>query len=130
MKRTLAACTALLWLSTGCATTQPWSPTVDTYGSSRAQFVHRDEAECRRMAQNVSGHTPNQAVRGALMGGAIGAAGGAALGAALGNAGRGAAIGAAAGGIGQGVRSGAGAERNFQQAFNNCMRGRGHNVLN
>ena len=129
MKRTLAACTALLWLS-GCTTTQPWSPTVDTYGSSRAQFVHRDQEECRQMALQVSGHTPNQAVRGAVTGGLIGAAGGAALGAALGNAGRGAAIGAAAGGIGQGVRSGANTERNFQQAFARCMRGRGHNVLN
>jgi outer membrane lipoprotein SlyB len=130
MKRTLAVCTASLWLLAGCATTQPWTPVVDTYGNSRAQFVHRDTEECRQMARQVSGHSPNQAARGAVTGGLIGAAGGAALGAALGNAGRGAAIGAAAGGIGQGVRSGAGAERNFQQAFNNCMRGRGHNVLN
>jgi outer membrane lipoprotein SlyB len=130
MKRSIAACTGFLWLLAGCATTQPWSPVVDTYGSSRAQFVHRDEAECRQLAQRVSGHTPNQAARGALTGGLVGAAGGAAIGAAIGNPGRGAAVGAAAGGIGQGVRSASNTEQSFQRAFNNCMRQRGHNVIN
>jgi hypothetical protein len=63
------------------------------------------------------------------MGGLVGAAGGAALGAALGNAGRGAAIGAAGGGIGMGATRAVQSDRAFRNAFNNCMRRRGHNVL-
>jgi outer membrane lipoprotein SlyB len=118
----------LAW--TGCATRQPWSPTVDTYGSSRAQYVSRDTEECRHLALQVSGSAPEQAARGAVMGGLIGAAGGAALGAALGSPGTGAAIGAAAGGVGLGATRAAQSERAFKQAFSNCMRQRGHNVIN
>jgi outer membrane lipoprotein SlyB len=113
-----------------CATTQPWTPVVDTYGSSRAQYVDRDMNECRQLAFQVSGHAPHQAVRGAVTGGAVGAATGAAIGAAFGNAGRGAAVGAAAGGIGRGVGQAQRAEAGFQRAYINCMRQRGHRVVN
>jgi outer membrane lipoprotein SlyB len=130
MTRSLAAGTGLLWLLCACATTEPWRPTVDTYGSSRAQYVHRDTEECRQLAQQVSGSSPQQAVRGAAMGGLVGAAGGAAIGAALGDIGRGAAIGATVGGIGQGVRSASQSEQAFQRSFSNCMRQRGHRVIN
>jgi hypothetical protein len=30
MKRSLAAGAGLLWLLSGCVTTEPWTPTVDT----------------------------------------------------------------------------------------------------
>jgi len=129
MKRMLTAGAGLTLLLSGCVTTQPWSPTVDTYGSSRAQYVSRDTEQCRTLARQASGSAPGQAARGAVMGGLVGAAGGAAIGAALGNPGRGAAVGAAAGGIGRGAQQASRAEADFQRAFNNCMRQRGHNVL-
>jgi len=131
MKRTLAAgATLLLLLGAGCKTQQPWRPTVDTFGSSRAQYVDRDMEQCRQLAFQVSGSAPQQAVQGAVTGGLVGAAAGAAIGSAFGSAGRGAAVGAAAGGIGRGAQQASQSEQAFQRAFNNCMRQRGHNVLN
>jgi outer membrane lipoprotein SlyB len=116
-------------MATACVDQRQWSPTVDTYGSSRAQFVSRDTEECRQLAMRTSGGTTRQAAGGAVGGGLLGAAAGAAIGAAAGNAGRGAAIGAATGGIGGGAMRGAQSNEAFQRAFNQCMRNRGHNVL-
>jgi outer membrane lipoprotein SlyB len=130
MKRSLAASTMLLLLCAGCKTQQPWRPTVDTFGSSRSQYVSRDMEECRQLAFQVSGSAPQQAVQGAVTGGLVGAAAGAAIGAAFGSAGRGAAVGAAAGGIGMGASRASQAEQAYQRAYVNCMRQRGHNVLN
>lgn len=124
---TLGLCMATL---SACVSQSQWRPTVDTYGSSRAQFVSRDEQECRQLAMQTSGSSTEQAARGAVMGGLLGAAGGAALGAAVGGgAGRGAAIGAAAGGIGTGAVRGVQSNQAFQRAFTQCMRNRGHTVL-
>jgi len=123
----LGLCMATL---SGCVSQTHWAPTVDTFGSSQAQFVSRDTQECRQLALQVSGGTTEQAARGAVTGGLVGAAAGAALGAASGGgAGRGAAIGAAAGGIGTGAVRGVQSNQQFQQAFNQCMRNRGHAVL-
>ena len=119
---------ALMW---GTAAHAQWQPTIDTYGSSRAQYVTRDMEQCRALAQGAQGGSAaQQGVRGAVTGGLVGAAGGAAIGAALGNAGRGAAVGAAAGGIGRGVGQASQSEQAFRRAFSNCMRQRGHRVLN
>jgi hypothetical protein len=107
-----------------------WTPTVDTYGSSRAQYLSRDMWDCRELASRTSGSASGSAARGALRGGAVGAAGGAAIGAALGNAGRGAAVGAAAGGISRGAGQANASEAQFRSAFSNCLRARGHNVIN
>jgi outer membrane lipoprotein SlyB len=112
-----------------CVSQSQWTPTVDTYGSSRAQFVTRDQAECRQLAMQVSGSTMGQTAQGALGGGLLGAAAGAGIGAAAGSAGRGAMIGAAAGGLGGGAIRGAQSNAAFQRAFNECMRNRGHQVL-
>ena len=90
----------------------------------------QDLTECQMMAKRVSGYTPEETVKGGLIGGAIGAAAGAAIGAVTGNAGKGAAIGAAAGGIGGGAYKGIDAERKYKQAYTNCMRNRGWNVVN
>jgi hypothetical protein len=122
-------------LLAGCATTSQtqWTPTVDTYGNSRAQFLSRDMEECRALAMRASGTTSEQATRGAATSGLVGAAGGAALGGILGGSRsdvlRGAGVGAITGGIAGGTTASAQAEATFQRAFNNCMRGRGHNVL-
>jgi len=123
----LGFCVATL---SACVSQTQWRPTVDTYGSSRAQYVTRDETECRNLAMQASGSTAEQAARGAVGGGLIGAAGGAALGAlAGGGAGRGAAIGAAVGGIGAGTVRGVQSNQDFQRVFAQCMRNRGHAVL-
>jgi len=115
----------------GCAEYGGYRPTVDTYNDPNAQNVSRDEADCRGLARQASGGTAAQAATGGLVGGLIGAASGAAIGAAAGggNAGRGAAIGGAAGGLGAGTYKGVEADANYKSAFRNCMRNRGHNVI-
>lgn len=130
MMRWLVVSTCMMMLGAGCASQQQWTPTVDTFSNSRNQYVSRDLEECRRLAREVSGDTTSEAARGAVTGGLVGAAGGAALGAAFGNAGRGAALGAAAGGIGLGATRAAQSDAAFRRAYTNCMRQRGHNVVN
>ena len=71
-----------------------------------------------------------ETLKGAGAGALVGAAGGAALGAVVGDPATGAAIGAAAGGIGGGAWQGVNSDAQFKQSFINCMRGRGHNVVN
>ena len=88
----------------------------------------QDGAECREMAKNAA-NIGTEALKSGAVGGLLGAAGGAALGAALGNAGTGAALGAAAGGIGGGAYTGLSADQEFKRIYKNCMRNRGHNVL-
>ena len=117
-------------LLAGCASQSQWSPTVDTYGNSRAQYLSRDMEECRSLARSASGGTGEQAAKGAGIGGLAGAAGGALIGTMVGRPGRGAVLGAAAGAAGGGVYSGTRTEQQFKQAFSNCMRQRGHNVIN
>ena len=60
----------------GCESKSQWSPTVDTYGSSRAQYLSRDMEECRALARNASGDTTGQTARGAGIGALAGAADG------------------------------------------------------
>jgi outer membrane lipoprotein SlyB len=131
MKRSFAASAALMTLLAATAGwARGWTPVVDTYGSSRAQYLGRDLEECRMLANQAGGDSVGQGARGAVRGGLVGAAGGAAIGAALGNAGRGAAVGAAAGGVTRGVGAANQSDAQFRQAYSNCMRARGHRVLN
>jgi uncharacterized protein YcfJ len=130
MRRWVLVGTGAVLFWTGCATQRPWQPTVDFYGSSRGQYFSRDLEECRNLARQVSGSAPQEAVQGAVTGGLVGAAAGAAIGAAFGSAGRGAAVGAAAGGIGPATSRAQRSEASFRQAYVNCMRQRGHNVVN
>jgi len=128
MKRLLPPSVCLLVVA-GCTAQKPWTPTVDTFANSRSQYVSQDLEECRSLALQVSGDTAPQGVRGAVIGGLVGAATGAAIGAGFGSPGRGAAVGGAAGGIGVGAARSARAETAFRQAYINCMRQRGHNVI-
>lgn len=131
MRRALLVVAAHLMFGVTCASAQSnWTPAVDTFGSSRAQYLSRDQWECREIASGASGTRTGGATSGALRGGLVGAAGGAAIGAALGNAGRGAAVGAAAGGLTRGVQGSNQSEAEFRRTFSNCLRARGHNVLN
>ncbi len=114
----------------GCVNQNTWTPSVDPYNDPNAARLGVDEAQCRQIAQQASGGSLQQTGKGALVGGLLGAAAGAAIGAAAGDPGMGAAVGAAAGGLGGGAYQGTKSNQSFEQVFKNCLRGRGHNVLN
>lgn len=130
MYKTFSAIMISAMIMTGCASKGDWSPTVDPYNDPNAANIGRDKVECRQLAQSASGDTAKETGKGALIGGAIGAAAGAVIGAAVGSPGRGAMIGAALGGTGGAVKQGVGAEGDFKTSYKNCMRNRGHNVIN
>lgn len=118
-------------LLTGCASQSNWQPTVDPYNDKYASYVDRDMVECRELAQHAAGgDAVKETGKGALIGGAIGAAAGAVIGAAVGAPGTGAVVGAAVGGVGGASKQGFWAEGQYKRAYANCMRNRGHNVLN
>jgi outer membrane lipoprotein SlyB len=114
----------------GCYSYGGYTPTVDAYGDKNAYRINQDMAECRQLAEQASGGgTGKETLIGAGVGGLIGAAAGAAIGAAAGNPGMGAAIGAGAGGFGGAAKQGFTSEDRFRNAYNQCMSGRGHNVI-
>src|SRR5579875_2496495 len=92
----------------GCATMGGYRPTVDPYNDPHASRIPRDESECRELALQASGGTANRSLLGAAVGGLLGAA---------------------AGGLGGGAYEGLSAEERFKAAFRNCMRERGHKVI-
>jgi hypothetical protein len=104
----------------GCAA-HP-EPIIDMQGVDEDQF-NEDWNECAaytkevRMAEGVG--------KGAAAGAVIGAAAGA-----IGGNSNDVREGAAVGGLYGGVRSGLDADRQSQQVFKRCMRGRGYRVLN
>ena len=101
----------------GCAA-HP-DPIIDTKGVD-AEALAQDWKECEAYTEQI------QVSEGVAKGGATGAVVGAAAGAIDGNAGKGAGYGALYGG----TRSGLDADREKQQVFKRCMRGRGYKVLN
>lgn len=118
-------------LLAGCASQRGWTPAVDPYGDTRAEFILQDKAECRELALQASqGGGAARGAGGAVGGAALGATAGALLGALSGAPGKGAATGAAIGGIGGAVLQGPEAEDQYKRVFTNCMRNRGHRVLN
>ena len=112
-----------------CASQTGWTPTVDPYGDPNAFRIPQDTTECKQLAAQASGGTTRETGTGALVGAGVGAASGAALGAITGNAGTGAMWGAAIGGLGGAAKQGFSAEDKYKNAFNSCMRGRGHHPL-
>ena len=115
---------------TGCATQSNWAPTIDPYKDPHADRINLDLQQCKQLAEQAAGGTAKETAKGAGVGALIGAAGGAALGAAVGSPGTGAALGAAAGGFGGGAKLGLDAEQQFKRAYVNCLRQRGHKVIN
>ena len=101
----------------GCAS-HP-DPIVDMQGVNAAQF-ERDRAECEGYSEQV------RIERGVARGAALGAAIGAATGAIDGHVADGAGYGAIFGGS----RSGLEGDRDRQDVFKRCLRGRGYRVLN
>lgn len=113
----------------GCVNQNTWTPTVDTYGDPNAWRLSQDEAQCRQLAMSASGNTLKKTAEGTGIGGLLGAAAGAAIGAAAGSPGMGAAIGAAAGGFGGGAYENFSTNADFKKAFDDCLRERGHRVI-
>lgn len=113
----------------GCATYSGWQPVVDSHNDPNAAAIPQDTRECEMLAKEA-GSAGTETAKGAAVGGLLGAATGAAIGAVTGSPGAGAAIGAASGGIGGGAYQGISADEQYKRAFINCMRNRGHNVIN
>ena len=113
-----------------CAAQSGWTPAIDTYGDKNAANIQQDKIECDELAKDSSSDTGEEVGKGALIGGALGAAAGATIGAVAGNAGKGAAIGAALGGIGGGGITAWNKSESYKEVFRNCMKNRGHTVLN
>ncbi len=113
-------------LFSACAT---YSPVVDPQSVRSDDKYYKDRAECRALAEaNTS--TAKSAGKDALIGGAVGTGTGALIGAIAGSAAKGLAYGAVIGGVagaGKGVYE---SNKNYEQIYRNCMRGRGYNVLN
>jgi outer membrane lipoprotein SlyB len=114
---------------TGCATYTGWQPVVDPRTDPNHAMIQQDMSECKMLAQQAGG-AGSEAAKSTIAGGLLGAAAGAAIGAVTGNPGAGAAIGAASGGIGGGSYGGLGGDEAYKRAFVNCMRNRGHTVIN
>lgn len=124
----------------GCATTAappPPSVYVTPLKNQSGEQQARDMRDCQVLAQQQTGYDPTkETAKGAGIGAAIGALGGAAAGAAIGAAtgspGKGAAIGAASGAVVGGVGGGAiqysRSKEAYNQAYANCMIGRGYAV--
>lgn len=118
-----------LTLMNGCATYSGWQPVVDSRNDPNAAMIPQDTEECKMLAREA-GSTGTETAKGMAAGGLLGAAAGAAIGAAVGSPGTGAAIGAAAGGMGGATQQGVSGDEQYKRAYINCMRGRGHNVIN
>ncbi len=101
----------------GCAA-HP-DPIVDTKGVDPERLA-QDWDECEAYSEQIK--ISKGAAKGAALGGAVGAAGGAIDDDAAEGAGYGALYG--------GTRSGLEADREKQQVFKRCLRGRGYRVLN
>ncbi len=112
----------------GCASHGGYRPTVDPYGDPRAARIGQDLYECETLAHRA-GRVGEESVKGAIVGGGIGMVGGALLGGLSGHPVQGAMVGATAGGLAGGVSQGMNADQRFVHAYRNCMRNRGHNVI-
>jgi outer membrane lipoprotein SlyB len=119
---------AIIMLITGCAQTTGWRPVVDAQMDPNAYNIQRDMNDCGRLASEAAG-TASSIAMGTAVGALGGAATGAAIGAVVGNPATGAALGSIAG-IGGGMYSGMNADSRYRLAYSNCMKMRGHPVIN
>ncbi len=118
----------IVLIFSGCATHGGYRPTVDPYGDPRADRIGQDLYECDGLAYQAS-RLEEASVGGAIVGGGIGMLWGALVGGFHGRPVQGAMMGATVGGIAGGVSQGMNADQRFVHAYRNCMRNRGHNVI-
>ncbi len=138
-----ASLTGLMALS-ACTVAPPPGPSIlaEPGKGKTAQQFEADDAHCRAYAAQANGGvTPGQAaassgVGSAALGTLVGAAAGALLGAASGNAGAGAAIGGGAGllfggaaGTDAAANSGARFQANYDNAYAQCIRATGNQIM-
>ncbi len=124
-----AALLFVLFGLSACVSQNSWTPEVDTANDPNAAKLATDEAQCRELAKQGA-HTGKEVGEGALEGATVGVLTGAALGAIGGDAGEGAAMGATGGAAGGGVAMARDSNADFKRIFTNCLRERGHTVLN
>jgi hypothetical protein len=120
-------------LVTSCAQQRGYTPAIDTRVSNPAATANldRDLQECQALAEQAGGNTATEAAIGTVAGGAMGAVTGAIVGAVSGgNVATSAMIGGTAGGIGGAAKQGFDSNTQYKRAFNDCMTGRGHRVIN
>ncbi|GAB6139516.1 hypothetical protein JCM14076_02450 [Methylosoma difficile] len=127
-KDTLSTLLLVSTLATGCASMSGWHPIIDPRMDQHPETAQRDMVECKSLAEQASDLTKEVAM-GAGVGAVTGAAGGAAVGAVAGSAATGAAVGSILA-IPAGLWEGYQANEDFKRAFKNCMRQRGHTVVN
>ncbi|MCK5871476.1 MAG: hypothetical protein KAG26_01520 [Methylococcales bacterium] len=126
-------------LLSGCAQKSGWTPTVDTYGSQNSHLLNQDMSECSQLAKQSAGDTVKKAAIGTGVGAVVGAGTGAAVGAGTGalrygrsaetDAGTGAMIGGAVGAVAGGLHQGLESNNQYKKAYADCLRHRGHRVL-
>lgn len=121
-------------LLAACAQTRGYTPTIDTRaGNANANAnLDQDLQECQVLAEQAAGNTAVETAIGTGVGGAVGAATGAIVGAVTGgenDVAKGAMIGGAAGGVGGAAKQGFESNSKYQQAYRNCMTGRGYSVV-
>ncbi|MCK4493000.1 MAG: hypothetical protein KAU26_03035 [Methylococcales bacterium] len=126
-------------LLSGCAQQSGWKPTVDTSGSQNAHLLNQDMSECSQLAKQSAGDTIEKSAIGTGVGAVVGAGTGAAVGAGTGamrddrtaakDASTGAMIGGAVGAVAGGVHQGLESDSQYKKAFADCLRHRGHRVL-
>lgn len=119
------------WISmSACASITDWTPTVDPHNDPNAANIEKDLAECKTLANKVTGGGVEEGVKYGSIGAGLGAAVGAVLGSIYyGDAGSGAAIGAATAGGAGAAAGGLHGEMNYKQAYINCVAMRGHRVI-
>jgi outer membrane lipoprotein SlyB len=125
MRKIIFACSIMVMLAS-CAT---YNPVVDPQSVRSDDKYYQDRAECRALAQaNTS--TTKSVAKDALIGGAVGAGTGSLIGVIAGDTVKGLALGSVIGGVAGGAKGAYSSNRDFEQIYRNCMRGRGYNVLN
>ncbi|MGP0630421.1 hypothetical protein ACTRW9_11975 [Nitrospina sp. 32_T5] len=118
----------LSFIVSGCASYGSYKPVIDPKTGSSPQTLEVDLKECKAIASQAA-ETVEEAGKGSVVGGAIGAFFGGLLGFITGNPVRGASTGAVIGGGVGGVQGGVSAEEKYKRVYRNCMRNRGHTVL-
>ncbi len=115
-------------VTVGCSSMSGYTPVVDPYTSRNPAYIQQDMAQCEALAKQTSSVGKDTLIQGGT-GALIGGAAGAALGAIAGNPATGAAIGGTVGGIGGASKGGIEADERYKRVYRNCMRNRGHSVL-
>ena len=117
-------------LVSGCASYGNYTPAVDPYGDVRADRIDQDLYECRGLARQANEYSQDETAHRAITGGFWGALIGGLFGAAVGEPGAGLVVGTTVGAVSGGLQGEMNAEQRYVWAYRNCMRNRGHNVIN